>query len=293
MKKLIPVIAIVAALCFTTSCGKKNTSEYSDVCQSASFDECFEMEQPMAMKSERAMSSNSMNDAASSSVERKLILNGSARIETKSLKGLSEKVEEWVKKYGGYVSSSDSWESATSVTVRIPSKHFYEAMNAAAGFGKIINHSINTNDVTDTYYDLETRIETKKILRDKLQGYLKQATNLKDMLEVERQLNEVQTELESIEGKMKRLSGQIDYSTITIEFFLPTGQTETGYDYPDYGEGFREFKLNVLYFLKALVFGIIYIIVYGIPLAALALLLFWLLFGKVGIIRKLFNKLKK
>lgn len=162
MKKLIPVIAIVAALCFTTSCGKKNTSEYSDVCQSASFDECFEMEQPMAMKSERAMSSNSMNDAASSSVERKLILNGSARIETKSLKGLSEKVEEWVKKYGGYVSSSDSWESATSVTVRIPSKHFYEAMNAASGFGKIINHSINTNDVTDTYYDLETRIETKK-----------------------------------------------------------------------------------------------------------------------------------
>lgn len=293
MKKLIPVIAIAAALCFNTSCGKKNTSEYSDVCQSASFDECFEMEQPMTIKSSRAMSSNSMNDAASSSVERKLILNGSARIETESLNGLSEKVEVWVKKYGGYISSSDSWESASSVTVRIPSEHFYEAMNSAAGFGKIINHSINTNDVTDTYYDLQTRIETKKILRDKLQGYLKQATNLKDMLEVERQLNEVQTELESIEGRMKRLSGQIDYSTITIEFFLPTGQTETGYDYPDYGEGFREFKLNVLYFLKALVFGIIYIIVYGIPLSALALLLFWLLFGKVGIIRKLFNKLKK
>ncbi len=119
------------------------------------------------------------------------------------------------------------------------------------------------------------------------------ADNIKDMLEIERQLNEVESELESIEGRMKRLTNQIEFSTISLNFTLPVGKTENGFVFPDYGEGFREFAENFFGFLRGFILAICYIVVFGTPLVGLFLLLFWLLFGKVGIIRKIFMKLKK
>ena len=53
------------------------------------------------------------------------------------------------------------------------------------------------------------------------------------MLEIERQLNEVESELESIEGRMKRLTNQIEFSTISLNFTLPVGKTENGFVFPD------------------------------------------------------------
>lgn len=291
----------IAAACtamLITSCGKSgitaNVDEYDAeiaFAEEARMDDSYVMTSNSVQK--KAVMNGRMESVESPAIQRKLILNGYSRIEVESISDLDQKINDWAESFGGYISFSDWTERTFNACVKIPSDRFYDAMNSAGNFGKVKNHNINTNDVTDEYYDLETRIETKKILRDKLQGYLKQAKDLKDMLEIERQLNSVQSELESIEGRMKRLSNQIDFSTISLDFYMPAGQTDSGFEYPDYGDGFRDFGINVLKFFKKFVIGLCYVIVYGIPIAGAALLFFWLLFGKIGIIRKLFNKLKK
>lgn len=283
------LLAAAAATLLLASCGSKSVSNRlyeADYEMADSFAESMPM-----MASSKAAADNSLQTDAVA--QRKLILNGNATIEVPTITGLDTKVEEWAKSFGGYVANSDWNERCFYATVKIPCAKFYDAMNSASDFGKIKNHNINTNDVTDEYYDLESRIETKKILRDNLKGYLKKADNIKDMLEIERQLNEVESELESIEGRMKRLTNQIEFSTINLNFNLPVGKTEDGFVFPDYGEGFREFAENFFGFVKGFILAICYIVVFGTPLVGLFLLLFWLLFGKVGIIRKLFNKLKK
>ena len=113
-------------------------------------------------------------------------------------------------------------------------------------FGKIRRKNIYTSDVTDQYYDLETRLLTKRELLKKLQGYLKNASNMDEILKIETKISDVTSELEVMQGQMNRLSKQISFSTITINAKLPANHTEEGFVFPDAKDGFRDFVSNLV-----------------------------------------------
>ena len=130
-------------------------------------------------------------------------------------------------------------------------------------------------------------------MQKKLEVYLGQAKDIKDLLEVERQLNNVTSEIEVMEGRMKRLVNQIDFSTIYMTMNLPTGFDREGFKWPDLGEDFRAFGENFVNFIAKLFISIFYIFIFGIPIVFVLAFLFWLLFGRIGLLVKLFKWLKK
>lgn len=225
--------------------------------------------------------------------ERKLIRTGNVSLEVQTVSDAEEKITAWAKGLGGYITNANTWEGGANFTVRVPSNLFDTAMTQAGDFGKITNRSVNSQDVSDNYYDLQSRLQTKYILRDKLSGYLSQAKDIKDLLEIERQLNSVIEEIESTESRFKRLSGQIDYSTIYIDMHFERGKDETGIILPNVKDSWNEFVSNVIGFFWGLVKLLFYIVIFGVPVVAVAAFFFWLLFGKVGLLVKLFKKLKK
>ncbi len=225
-------------------------------------------------------------------VERKLIKTGDISVEVQALSGIEVQAEQFAKNFGGYITNSSLSERNFYCTVKVPCGRFDDAMKAAGDFGRLLNRSENSRDVTDEFYDLESRINTKRILKNKLEGYLSSAKDIKDLLQIEKQLNSTISDLESMEGKMKRLSNQIDFSTINLSAELPTGKTETGFDWPDLGEDFREFLTNTASFFAGFLLLLFYLAVYGIPIVALIAFLFWLLFGRLGLLIKLFKWLK-
>lgn len=229
----------------------------------------------------------------SEAFERKLIRTGNLSLEVKALSDSEEMVTAWAKGFGGYITNANTWETSASFTVRIPAARFDEAMTQAGELGKILNRSVSSDDVSDRYYDLKSRLETKYILRDKLTSYLSSAKDMKDLLEIERQLSNVIEEIESKESQLKRLSGQIDYSTIYINMQYERGKDEGGIILPDVKDSWNKFVSNIISFFWGLVVFIFYAIVFGVPLVIVAAFLFWLLFGKVGLLVKLFKKLKK
>ena len=90
-------------------------------------------------------------------------------------------------------------------------------------------------------------------MKERLQRYLEEAKDIKDMLQIEKELNSVISDIESMEGRMKRLSGQIDYSQIYVNYDLPFRSDENhGFVMPDFGDGFRRFMANVLDFFIGL-----------------------------------------
>lgn len=223
-------------------------------------------------------------------IERKLIKTGNIELNVNSLEESDKNIEAWTKRFGGYISSSNMYESGGRYTVKIPQENFDEAMNSVAGFGKVRNRSVKVKDVTEQFYDLQGRLETKKILQEKYNQYLKKADNMKDLLEVERELNNVISEIESMEGQMKRLSHEISYST--IEIYLTAISTERGIDYYIETIKWKEVFSNIINFFIKLFVIIIYVIVFAIPLVAIAAVLYWLLFGKIGLLKKLFARLR-
>ena len=223
---------------------------------------------------------------------RKIIKTGSLSYEVKNLSETEEKIAAWLEGFGGYI--ADTWTNRNNmnVTVKVPSSSFEDAMNSTGDFGELLSRSISTEDVSENYYDLETRLETRKILQEKLESYLAGAKSISDLLEIERQLNDVTSELESMEKQFRRLSNQIDFSTISISCRLPANTTEAGFETPDFLQGLKDFGYNALQFLCNFGLGILYIILVGVPSVLLIALLYWLCFGKIGLVRKLFNKLK-
>lgn len=223
---------------------------------------------------------------------KKIVKNGNINVEVENLTTSEDIVSKWVTKYEGYISNTYSTKTLISITAKIPTAKFDEAMNEVGTFGKVVNRSIYTDDVTDQYYDLETRLKNRKILQSKLQDYLKSAKDISELLKIENQLNSVTSEIESMESQFKNLNTRIDYATINVECFLPENTTEDGFDTPDFGNELSDFGHKALYFFSGFGIAILYIIIFGVPIILLAAILFWVSFGKLGLVKKLFKKLK-
>lgn len=224
--------------------------------------------------------------------ERKLIKTGSISLEVEQLASAEEAVLEWCQSFGGYVASSFNHETNAAFTVRIPAVHFDAAMAAAGNLGRVRSRNVSTQDVSEQFYDLQTRLDTRKILRDRLQAYLTQAVNMEDLLGIERELNSTLTEIESMEGRMRRLSNQIDYSTITVDLQLPYRTTDQGFQWPSLDRNVRRFLSNVVDFFVDFVAIVLYIVIFGVPILALVAFLYWLLLGRLGLLKRIFKRLK-
>lgn len=304
MKKIIGIFLGLTFVVFA-GCSKKSAISYDYAAEESAPMYADSVAAPrLAMSKKMAATSNSAernfsgsangSGAAETGVERKLIRNGDISLEVSDLEKTQAAIEDWVKEFGGYISSSNNGEKSSSYTVRIPSEKFDSAMDAAGALGTLKNKNISTQDVSDQFYDLQSRLETKKVLREKLNGYLRQANSMQDILKVESELNSVQSDIESMEGRLKRLTSQIDFSTISVYVTLPYKSVQGGgFELPNLGDGFRHFVSNIILYFGGFVAVIFYVIICGIPLVAVLAFLFWLLFGKVGLLVKLYNKLKR
>jgi len=172
-------------------------------------------------------------------IERKLIKTGSIEFEVGSVNETKGKISILVKDAGGYISSDNqnnySGSPRYEQVVRIPSDKLDDFISKVEGLAKRVdNKTISTQDVTEEFIDVETRLATKKELEARYRDLLKQAKSVKDIIEVEAQLNNVRGEIESMEGRLKYLNSQVSYSTLTVTYY----QAVSG----NYGFGYRFFN---------------------------------------------------
>ena len=86
----------------------------------------------------------------------------------------------------------------------------------------MIQEKITGQDVTEEFIDLEARIKTQKALELQFLEIMKQAHKVEDALEVQRQIAEVRTEIEKLEGRKRFLENRASLSTITVSLQSPT-----------------------------------------------------------------------
>ena len=67
--------------------------------------------------------------------------------------------------------------------------------------------------------DTKARMESKKQLRDKYEELLKEAKTMKDILQVQGEINDIQEDLDAAAGRVAYLTHSATYSTITISYF--------------------------------------------------------------------------
>lgn len=294
--RLMPM-AIAVVLSFCAACSRSDVDaprvEEEDACCAAA-PEANEVknEASMALDVASAMETDRAN--AARGFVQQLVRTGSVSLEVRDMDVAQREIGAWAKRFGGYVEESSVETTSGSVTARIPSASFEKAMEEVGAVGDVKSQSLSVEDVSERFYDLKTRLETKRVMRERLTNYLAQAKSVKDMVQIERELDSVVSDLESMERRMKRLSAQISRSTIRVDYRLPYRADPRGgsFKWPDIGDSARRFAVNVVDFLVLATEFMLYVVVCGIPVLAVAMFSFWLLFGKVGILRRIFRRFR-
>ena len=161
-------------------------------------------------------------------ISQKLVKTASTRFQVADINKSLNEILRIVAKYPGDVADS-RMASSTSRTehrlsVRIPPSdldRFLSDLDSQSIFTEFRN--IITTDVTKEFIDLESRLKTKKDVHDRLKEILRTRTgSIEDVLAAERQLGEVQEELEAATSKLNVLKDRIAYSRVDIEMYQVT-----------------------------------------------------------------------
>ena len=75
---------------------------------------------------------------------------------------------------GGYVLKS----THNSTTIRVPFNTFYDVLNGVEKIGTVVNKNIHGQDVTDTYFDLEIRLDSAEKIRARYLELLDRANSV-------------------------------------------------------------------------------------------------------------------
>ena len=153
---------------------------------------------------------------------RKIIRDGRMEIRVKQLEQGKRDIDSLVKEYKGYYAdetfNNQDYAHGYSLKIRIPSAGFDAFISAIeAGEGEVSFKNITSRDVTEEFIDLETRLKNKQHYLDRYGDLLKQARSVKDILEIEEKTRLIEEEAESVQGRLKYLNNQVDYSTLDLQ----------------------------------------------------------------------------
>lgn len=113
---------------------------------------------------------------------------------------------------GGYIQTM----SQGYFVLRIPAAQLRRVMDELAKLGVVESRSLQAQDVTQEYVDLQTRIRVLRETQTQLIALLKQARNVEEALNVRRSLDAITMELEQALGRLRMLENQIGFSTLTL-----------------------------------------------------------------------------
>lgn len=120
---------------------------------------------------------------------------------------------------GGYIRESYQNDLSGQLTIMIPAGKVDTFNESLKSLGKIINSNRNTEDVTDSYFDTQTRIKNLEAEIETMRNLLqKQGWKVSEILEIEREIRRLTDELETLKGYLTNLDRQVTYSEIRISF---------------------------------------------------------------------------
>ena len=164
--------------------------------------------------------------------DRKIIRNAEITIEVPSTTDAQHQVTNIAETHGGFVVTSEAKQRESNdpahrtldikLVVRVPSDQFGRAFDEIKKLaGNTPAENVTSQDVTEEFIDLEARIKTQKALEIQFLEIMRQANKIADALEVQRQIAEVRTEIEKLEGRKRFLENRSSLSTINVNIQTP------------------------------------------------------------------------
>ncbi len=156
---------------------------------------------------------------------RKIIKTYRTRMETLNYDSAVARIVAEANAFGGYIASSsqdgggNNSRRSASYTVRIPAAKAEEYLAAISGECNVLSSSLDTEDVTDSYYGYKARLDSLIVQEERLMSMLEKAETLSELLTLEDRLSDVRAEINGIHSKLQLMDKSVDYSFIYLTLY--------------------------------------------------------------------------
>ncbi len=175
---------------------------------------------------------------------------------------------------GGFVSSSStsSNDDARSgeLTVRVPADRFDSVRQSLSGLGEVESQSIRGEDVSGQLVDFDARLKSLRAQEDSLRVLVGQAKAVGDVLQVQSTLFSVRQQIEQLTAQKANLEQATSLATLHLSLFEPGALP--GLRPVDDDRSLAHSFEQAVDGMLAVVGGMIVVVGYLVPLAALGLL---------------------
>ena len=191
----------------------------------------------------------------------KMIYRANLELETQEFDKAVSDIAALTQRLGGYFEEQNTYNRnanyrSAGYTVRVPAARFQEFLDQAGTLFHVVSQTQSAENVSEYYYDMESRLETAKIKLARLQDLLAKAENMEDIITIESAISDTEYQIENLSGELRHYDSLIGYSTIYVslqETYQPTETQTAPLTFGDrmtraFESGLRSFK----YFLEDL-----------------------------------------
>lgn len=178
--------------------------------------------EPMAVEESAAVDGGG-NGIASVPEQRMIIYNGALDLIVKDTVATEEEIGGLMDELDGHILTSESYRQSETdllqinMTLRVPAESFNTAMARLREMAlEVTRERISSEDVTQEYVDLESRLTALEAKADKLEELMDQAEDTEAVLQVYAELSATQEEIEHVKGRMRYLQRSAAMATIDV-----------------------------------------------------------------------------
>ncbi|NLX92176.1 MAG: DUF4349 domain-containing protein [Firmicutes bacterium] len=203
---------------------------------------------------------------------RYLAQRSSLTLEIADLEETAESIRAGVEQMGGYVASLNFYDLTRErrrgqISLRVPEGKYTQAMLWLQEQGEVKSIEESAEDVTMQYIDLEARIANLQAQEQRIRELLEKATDIEDILQIEKELTRIRGDLESMQGEFKYLRERVTFSSIDVYLEEEDPRESAVVDeFSTFGEELaKRFSLNTNRVLKG-VTGLLLFLLSSLPL---------------------------
>ena len=210
----------------------------------------------------------SENPAATNS--RKVIFNYNYELETTDMSTTLDSLEATVLSRGGYVENArysgranNGQYSYAVLTYRLPVDSVADFKETIEASGHVRAKNEQGQDITDEYFDVEAHLNVLQVQEARLLDLLEKSGDLSDLLQIERELARVRTEIELLTGTLQKYDNLVEMTTFTITVYNISEYTATDDD--AFGAQVKKAILDSLNIALKALQGLIIFLIYALP----------------------------
>ena len=151
----------------------------------------------------------------------KIVYTANMDLETTAFDQAVSDIAAAVERFNGYFanSSQNSYNAGyryADYAIKVPKNQFQQFLNSVGEVCHVTYTSTTAEDITDSYYDVDSRLKTAQTKLERLQELLSKADNMSDIITIESAISDVEWEIENLTGTLRTYDNQVDYATVYL-----------------------------------------------------------------------------